>query len=125
MASGWDQALAAAAVEAGIPWTAAVPFRGQESRWPAVHQEEYHRLLGLASNIHYVAGRRPDKNEVTEFYYARDRWMADQGDYMLALWDLKPSGGTFKTVVYAQMLKKPVFNMWPIWLKLGSPGEPG
>jgi hypothetical protein len=35
MARGWDLALAKAAVELGLPLFAAIPFVGQESRWPA------------------------------------------------------------------------------------------
>jgi hypothetical protein len=34
MALGWDQAVAEAAVKASTPFIAAIPFRGQESKWP-------------------------------------------------------------------------------------------
>jgi len=33
MALGWDQALAEACVNLNIPFIAAVPFKGQESKW--------------------------------------------------------------------------------------------
>ena len=34
MALGWDQAVARATADLGIPWVAAITFEGQESKWP-------------------------------------------------------------------------------------------
>jgi hypothetical protein len=39
MAQGWDQACAYACTVLSIPWTAAIPFAGQESMWPDAAQK--------------------------------------------------------------------------------------
>ena len=54
LALGFDIALAKTFIKFKIPWTAAIPFRGQESKWPANSQKEYHNLLSQATNIVYV-----------------------------------------------------------------------
>jgi hypothetical protein len=45
MALGWDTGWALAALDIGVPLTAAVPFKGQESRWPVESQRLYHWIL--------------------------------------------------------------------------------
>lgn len=54
MALGWDQAIAQAAIDLDIPFTAAVPFQGQEDRWPHDSQREYRRLIAEAYRLAYV-----------------------------------------------------------------------
>jgi len=56
MACGWDMALAEAAVMKGVPFVAAIPFEGQESRWSSFYQKQYRRLLGEASRVENVSG---------------------------------------------------------------------
>src|SRR5438105_861451 len=50
-ANGWDQAIAEAAAELGIPFIVAVPFVGQESKWPQKAQEQYRELLAKAEKV--------------------------------------------------------------------------
>lgn len=45
MALGWDTKIAIAALHLEIPVTAAVPFEGQESKWPEPSRVRYHKLL--------------------------------------------------------------------------------
>jgi len=54
MALGWDQALAIAANEAGIPFIAAVPLRSFSSKWNPESQKRYESLLGKAVKVVYV-----------------------------------------------------------------------
>ncbi len=111
MALGWDQALAEAAVFMKIPFEAAVPFVGQESRWPAESVKRYQRLLYQARNVTvvceggYAAWRMQRRNE----------WMVDHCDAVLALWN-GSDGGTANCVRYAEG-KKPVVNVWGEWAR--------
>lgn len=107
MALGWDYALACAALNLGVPFTAAIPFRGQESRWPQESQQNYRLLLGEASDVHYVCedGYAPWKMQV------RNEWMVDNCDIVLAMWNGSP-GGTANCVRYAEKAGKPVVNLW-------------
>lgn len=107
MALGWDQALGWAAVDAMIPFTAAIPFEGQESRWPKTSQEWFRDLLELADNVIYVSdpGYAPWKMQV------RNEWMVDNSDAVLALWN-GTDGGTANCVRYAQKKDKKIYNLW-------------
>jgi len=107
MALGWDQAIAEAALDLGLPLIAAVPFLGQESMWPAQSQVHYHELLAKATRIVYVS----EPGYGAEKLQKRNVWMADRCDTMLALWD-GTRGGTFNCVRYTERVGKPIVNVW-------------
>jgi uncharacterized phage-like protein YoqJ len=118
MAQGWDQAVAAAAIELGIPFVAAVPFRGQEDRWPAQAQQRYNWLLGHASGDVLVFDGYPVGWEVNKALQDRNVWMVDyvesRGGKMAALWD-GTSGGTCNCIRYAEKKGVPFDNLWGRW----------
>jgi uncharacterized phage-like protein YoqJ len=101
MALGLDQWAVEECVKLGIPFTAAVPFDGQESRWPDESQRHYRGLLGLARNVvvvsegGYAAWKMQKRNE----------WMVDNCDRLLAVWD-GSDGGTANCVRYARSRQK-------------------
>lgn len=110
MAQGWDMALAHAATNLRIPWTAAVPFAGQERRWPKETQAHYRALLALADKIVMVSpgGYSPYKMQVRNEYMVRHAWR------VLALWD-GSAGGTANCVEFAGSIERDVRNVWPDW----------
>jgi uncharacterized phage-like protein YoqJ len=110
MALGWDTAVAIAAVRKGIPFIAAVPFIGQESRWPEESRNVHNNLLDLASEVVIISpgGYTVEKMQV------RNEWMVDRSDVILALWDGSP-GGTGNCIRYAIRKKKPIKNVWPVF----------
>ena len=112
MALGWDQAVAAASLLAGIPFVAAVPFEGQERKWPARSQEIYRELLIQAARIHVVG----EHGWSRDAFQRRNEWMVDHCDRLVALWN-GSSGGTGNCLVYAQYRNKPVDNLWNEWDK--------
>lgn len=114
MALGWDQALALAAIELEIPFTAAIPFDRQERAWPKTAQDLYTEILAKASRVVCLGSR----NAVMPSFHARDRWMIDNCDEVLALFDGAAHGGTFKTLQYAESKKKNVINLWDEWSKI-------
>lgn len=97
MAVGFDTYLAREAVRQSIPFTAAVPFAGQETRWPSGARAEYKRLLALADKIYYVSPGPYDPGK----YQVRNEWMVNNCDLLLAAWNGK-AGGTARCVAYAQ-----------------------
>jgi len=107
MALGWDQAVAAACMDLGIPFLAAVPFHGQEGNWPSRSQELYRLYLSYASKIVYVC----EGGYAAHKMQTRNEWMVDHTSAVLALHD-GTAGGTGNCVVYARSKGKPIKNLW-------------
>lgn len=109
MALGWDQALAQAAVDLGIPFIAAVPFNEFSSKWPAVSQDRLQHLLWSASQM-VIISQVPGVQALQQ----RNEWMVDRADKMAALWD-GSFGGTFNCIRYAEKKGVPIDNLWSRW----------
>lgn len=107
MALGWDQQLARAATVLGIPLIAAVPFKGQESQWPASSQERYNQLLAYAKEVVIVCPGSYDPHKMQ----VRNMWMMNRCTSVLALWNGSP-GGTANCIKYAKQIKRPIINLW-------------
>lgn len=110
MALGWDTAWAEAALDLRLPLVCAIPFVGQETRWPYDTQETYRKIRAQAaeeficSTGGYAAFKMQTRNE----------WMVLQCDRLVALWNSTP-GGTANCVRYAHENNRPVSNIWPVW----------
>lgn len=108
MALGIDQWAAEECFFLGIPFVAAVPFEGQELRWPPESQRHYRDIIARAFKVHLVSKVRPvGPREAADMLQARNRWMADACDHLLAVWD-GSEGGTGNCVKYAQRIGKPI-----------------
>lgn len=116
MALGWDTAWALAATDLGIPFIAAIPFAGQECRWPTESQERYWALLKKSARVVIVndGGYHPAKMQ------SRNCWMVEHSDKLVALWD-GSSGGTANCVKWAETIGKPVENLWPHFARSHTP----
>ncbi len=108
MAQGWDQAVAHAAILLKFPLIAALPFEGQESRWPTAGKERYNAILKHAQEVKLVCPGGFENKK----YLTRDEWMVDNADGVLALWDGVDDGGTSHTVHYAEGMGMTVHNVW-------------
>jgi uncharacterized phage-like protein YoqJ len=111
MAIGIDQDFALECVSLAIPFVAAVPFEGQECRWPEAAQREYRRLLGLASKIVYVS----DPGYENWKMHKRNKWMSDEvgeSGVVLAVWD-GSDGGTGSCVKYARSVGRRILRIDP------------
>lgn len=113
MALGWDTAIAKAAINMGIPFVAAVPFKEQPSKWPEASQVLYFSLLSLAKEVRYVSesGYSAAKMQI------RNEWMVDQADKVAALWN-GSIGGTMNCVNYAHKVGKPVDQYWDLFTSI-------
>jgi hypothetical protein len=122
MALGWDQACAEAAAGLGIPFTAVVPFEGQERVWPQEARTHYQDLLSAAARVVIVP---PPKDwsgwTVQALLMNRNTWIVEEtfgpngnadGGRMLALWDGVCRGGTYDTIHKAKDLRLPIDNAW-------------
>lgn len=118
MALGWDQAVARAALNRNIPFTAALPFADMDAPWPPHSKKQYRDLLAQATEIVEVNG----PGYTNEKYIERNRWMVDEGDEILALYhpDGIFGGGTRRCLEYALDKKKPVYNLWGTWVRARS-----
>lgn len=112
MALGWDMALAEAALDLGIPLLAALPFRGQEARWPEASQARYRGLLARTFRVEVVC----EDGYSAWKMQARNEWMVDRCHVLLALWD-GSSGGTANCVRYARRVERPRLDLWPLYEK--------
>lgn len=96
MALGVDQWAAQACLSLDICYEAAIPFKGQELRWPAESQGVYRFLLDQAEKVHVVC-----EGEYAPWkMQKRNEWLVDHADRLLAVWD-GSDGGTANCVRYA------------------------
>ena len=116
MALGWDMALAQACVDLEVKWTAAIPFVGQESQWPAASQEAYSDLLLHATRIEVISGSHYAAYKM----HRRNEWMVDNSDKVVALYDGDPLGGTAACLHYAESQGKTVDNLWDKWMEMNN-----
>lgn len=97
MALGFDMILALRAFEKGIPVTAAIPFEGQESKWPPKSRALYHRILSNPLVTKWICA--PGSYNPHKLQH-RNRCMVDAATDLLACYDGSP-GGTRNCVQYA------------------------
>lgn len=120
MAIGGDMLFADAALELGLPLTAAVPFPGQPNdeygpKWSKVQKKRWAELLDRASHVEYVSTTDPlSFNERVRMLHARNDWMLERNQVVLAIWaPANRTGGTYSCIVKAVGAGKPVilFNL--------------
>lgn len=116
MALGWDMALAQACVNLTVEWTAAIPFAGQELRWPGDSRKAYGTLLARANKVHVVS----DGGYAAYKMHRRNEWMVNHSDKVVALYDGDPLGGTAACLHYAESQGKTVDNLWDKWKELNN-----
>jgi uncharacterized phage-like protein YoqJ len=110
MALGIDSWAANICIKLGIPFTAAIPFIGQEKAWPQASQKTYHALLNKAAKQVIVSegGYTAAKMQI------RNEWMVDRCDTLIAVFrQTETSGGTFNCIRYAQSIGKKIIFIDP------------
>lgn len=109
MALGVDQWATQVCIDLGIPFTAAVPFKGQEAVWPRESQQVWRDLLSRAAKVIYVC----DGGRLARSMQRRNEWMSNHCDRLVAVWD-GSDGGTANCVNYHRIRHptKPIENLW-------------
>lgn len=100
MALGCDMYCAEAVIalrkrRVGITLEAAVPYDGQDERWPAESRKRYRDILMECDAVHLVSDRYTPTCMMD-----RNRYMVDKSSILIACYDGK-SGGTWNTIKYA------------------------
>lgn len=97
MALGTDQWAAEICVNMEIPFIAALPFRGQESRWPPKSKAHYYWLLSKAYKQFVICEGGFEAWKMQR----RNEWMVASCHMMVAVYNGDPSGGTFNCLTAA------------------------
>lgn len=91
----------------GITLESAIPCETQANKWNAAMRERYYEIAAQCDKETMLQTKyTPDCME------KRNRYMVDNADYIIAVWDGKPSG-TGNTVKYAQKQEKPIIVIKP------------
>lgn len=91
----------------GITLESAMPCETQANKWNAAMRERYYEIAAQCDKETMLQTKyTPDCME------KRNRYMVDHADYIIAVWDGKPSG-TGNTVKYAQKQEKKIIVIDP------------
>lgn len=108
LALGVDTIWALLALELEMPLIAAIPFVGQEKRWPKHSQDLYNFILlnpmvekTIVSDGGYESWKMQRRNE----------WMVDHCDGLVAVWDDSSHSGTGNCVRYAKKMNKVIYKI--------------
>ena len=85
-----------------------VPHEGQANNWAEAWRERYFRILEYSYDVvtlsaHYSSG----------CYHARNRYLVDHADSVLALYNGTPTGGTAYTAKYTYQRNKEIIVIDP------------
>lgn len=97
MAMGVDQLFALLANNFNIPLVCCYPFR-RENYHPVENQ-----IMDKAEEILFISEHYSKSS-----YYIRDKYMVDNCDVLLAVWDGIEKGGTWLTIDYARKKNKKI-----------------
>lgn len=96
----------------GITLESAIPCETQAAKWNEELRDRYFEIASKCDKETLI-----QKHYTADCMHKRNRYMVDQADYIIAVWDGRPSG-TGKTVQYAQRQGKPVIAINPKTLKV-------
>lgn len=109
VAVGFDQLFAVICIRLGIPFIAAVPFIGQESKWPEHVQKQYKKILTKAKEVVIVS----DGEYSNEKFIIRNEWIVNNSDKLLAYYDGSVRSGTGNCFNYAKKMDKEIIRINP------------
>ncbi|GAA2623937.1 hypothetical protein GCM10010399_64090 [Dactylosporangium fulvum] len=114
MALGFDLALAAAAVDLGMPLRAVIPFESQPDVWRDPRDIAEWRRLRAAAASEIVCGPNPtSKQQAVALLHGRNDELL-KADGIFACWDArKRAGGTYSAVRKARDRGVPVVHIDP------------
>jgi uncharacterized phage-like protein YoqJ len=100
-----------------IKLVCAIPCAEQYSKWQQKDVTMYQNILEQANEVYYVSSE-PYTNWCM---VARDKWMVDNTNHVLAVWNGAHDGGTFQTVKYAMKRQRPILQLHPETLEIKFP----
>jgi len=109
MALGVDSWFVNISIKLGIPFIAAVPFKGQEESWSDKDKRIYNRFLEKAEEVIIVSPGGFSK----EKFQIRNQYIVDNCDLLIAVFNGEPGSGTANCVKYAQEKKREIIFINP------------
>ncbi|GII53265.1 hypothetical protein Pth03_16540 [Planotetraspora thailandica] len=112
LAEGSDRLFVEILLQAGGTLHAVLPFRGYENTFEGAAREAFDRLLADAQTVTTLDFAEPDDAA----YDAAGRFVVDNCNLLVAVWDGKPArglGGTADAVAYAYKRSKEIVVIWP------------
>ena len=113
LAEGADQIFAERVLAAGGQLTAILPAAHYALTFPhGPARQHYEDLLSRANQIIHLPFNEPTEDA----YWAAGKEIVDRCDFLLAVWNGKPSGGlggTGDIVAYAREIGRPTIIIWP------------
>lgn len=88
---------------------AILPCEGQDSKWTAPAQAQYHTILNQASNVVYVS-----RTYTSNCMLQRNRYLAAHASILLAVYNGTQRSGTGATVNYARKLGRKIIIIDPL-----------
>ncbi len=85
---GTEQLAAEAAIAAGVPYVAVLPYPDPESVWPPTSQDRFRGLLAAARTEVLVQAKPPaDKHQAGSAMVRRDAWLGAHAREAVVVWD--------------------------------------
>lgn len=98
----------------GITLESAIPCESQAAKWTEALRDRYFDIASKCDKETLI-----QRHYTADCMHKRNRYMVDQADFVIAVWDGKPSG-TGKTVQYAQNQGKTIRAINPKTLEVES-----
>jgi len=116
-AAGADLMAARASFINGIPYTAAVPWKGHRDSLPVDWRKDWDQGIEHAHFVEYLSDSEDFPGNWV--YFNRNKYMVDHADVVLAIWNGSTGrGGTWHAVNYARGLGRPIWVLDPRDLSL-------
>lgn len=112
LAIGADQLFARAALGLHLPLIGVIPFADYPADFEGDDRRQFEVLLGFCQSVYEL----PRKRRSNEAYLAVGKWMVDETDYLVAVWNGEPAagkGGTGDVVAYAGKKRRPILRINP------------
>ena len=94
---------------ASVQLCIAKPFPSQADRWNTETKKAYETILQGSDRVVEVS----DGGYAAWKMHKRNRWMVDQSQYVIAVWDHEKKGGTWNCLEYASKKGKQIFVIDP------------
>jgi hypothetical protein len=112
LAIGADQLFAEAALSLGLPLVGVIPFEDYPRDFEGDDRKQFEMLLGFCREVHWLRRKRRSN----EAYLALGKWMVDNTDHLVAVWNglaAAGKGGTGDIVEYACKKGRSVIRIDP------------
>ncbi|MGH7867899.1 MAG: hypothetical protein ACREP9_09805 [Candidatus Dormibacteraceae bacterium] len=113
LAEGADQIFASTILSSGGALEVVIPSAGYQATFSEEALDGYKSLLSKASRVHQLPFNEPSE----EAFFAAGKYVVDNSDRMIAVWDGEKAAGLGGTGDIVQYARDRGFNVTIIWPK--------